>query len=68
MGYKFKGFYWNKEGTKRASEKDIMAKVKEAKDPSITFKLSELENLKVDTLKKKLEEGKEEITFYGKFE
>lgn len=68
MEHKFKGFYWNKEGTKRASAEEINAKIEEAKDPSITFKLSELENLNVDTLKKKLEEGKEEITFYGKFE
>ena len=52
MEHKFKGFYWDKDCKKKASEKDIMAKVKEAKDPAITFKLSELENLNVDTLKK----------------
>lgn len=45
-----------------------MAKVKEAKDPAITFKLSELENLNVDTLKKKLEESSGEFTFYCKCE
>lgn len=68
MENKFKGYYWDKESKKPASAEEINAKIEEAKDPSITFKLSELENLNVDTLKKKLEEGKEEITFYGKFE
>ena len=68
MKNKFSGFYWDKEGKKPASADEINAKIGEAKDPSITFKLSELENLNVDTLKKKLEESKEEITFYGKFE
>lgn len=68
MENKFTGYYWDKEGKKPASAEEINAKIEEAKDPSITFKLSELENLKVDTLQKKLEEGKEEITFYGKFE
>ena len=66
MENKFKGYYWDKESKKPASAEEINAKIEEAKDPSITFKLSELENLNVDTLKKKLEEGKEEITFYGK--
>jgi hypothetical protein len=68
MEHKFKGFYWDKDCKKKASEKDIMAKVKEAKDPAITFKLSELENLNVDTLKKKLEESSGEFTFYCKCE
>lgn len=68
MEHKFKGFYLDKESKKPASADEINAKIEEAKDPSITFKLSELENLNVDTLKKKLEESKEEITFYGKFE
>lgn len=68
MENKFKGFYWDKESKKPASAEEINAKIEEAKDPSITFKLSELENLKVDTLQKKLEVCNGEITFYGKFE
>lgn len=62
MKNKFSGFYWDKESKKPASAEKINAKIEEAKDPSITFKLSELENLNVDTLKKKLEESSGEFT------
>lgn len=68
MENKFTGYYWDKESKKPASAEEINAKIEEAKDPSITFKLSELENLNVDTLKKKFEVCNGEITFYGKFE
>lgn len=66
MEYKFKGFYWDKESKKKASEKDIMAKVEEAKDPEITVKLSDLKD--TSKLMQKLEVDNKEITFYCKFD
>lgn len=67
MEHKFKGFCWDKEGKKAASEEELRAKIEEAKNPSITFKLSELENFDVDALKEKVKK-ESEFTFYGKFE
>ena len=66
MENKFKGFYWDKEGKKKASSKDIMEKLEEAKDPEITVKLSDLKD--TNKLMQKLEVCNGEFTFYGKFE
>ena len=62
MEHKIKGFCWDKESTKKASSKDIMEKLEEAKDPEITVKFSDLIDL--SKLRQKLEEGNKEVTFY----
>ena len=66
MENKFKGFYWDKEGKKKASPKEINEKVEELQDPFITLKLSDLKD--INKLMQKLEVCNGEITFYGKFE
>ena len=67
--HKFKGFYWNKECTKRASPKEINEKVEDLQDPFITLKLSALEKINLQSLLKlKIEEVNNGLTFYCKFE
>ena len=66
MENKFKGYYWDKEGKQPASEDELKAKIKEAGDPFITLKLSDL--IDKNKLMKKLEVCNGKITFYGKFE
>ena len=69
MEHKFKGFYLDKEGKQQVNPEEISAKVKDLKDPEITFKLNELEHLDLKTLiTSKVDEANEGITFYAKFE
>lgn len=69
MEHKFKGFYLDKEGKRKASPKEINEKVEELQDPFITLKLSALEEINLQSLLKlKIEEVNNGLTFYCKFE
>lgn len=65
MENKFKGFYWDKEGKKKASPNEINNEVEVLTDPFITLKISAQGQIDLQRWLKfeKINNG---VTFYGK--
>ncbi len=69
MEYRFCGYYWDKDGTKKASEKEIVTKGEKMKNPEITLTLDELKNVDLQALiTSKVNSLDEGLTLYCKCE